>query len=117
MRIKKDEKLYFDFDFNIDKKIKDYVITFVINRNDGEMLYRWTSDEEIEGELNGNQKISFELENIFPNGVFSVQVGVKSRDRSKIYGLFDDIVKFDLNNRGDSGNNIYWKPKTKVNIK
>ena len=114
---KKDEKLYFDFDFNIDKKIKDYVITFVINRNDGEMLYRWTSDEEIEGELNGNQKISFELENIFPNGVFSVQVGVKSRDRSKIYGLFDDIVKFDLNNRGDSGNNIYWKPKTKVNIK
>lgn len=114
---KNDEKLCFDFNFIVNKEIKDYVITFVINHNDSAMVYRWTSDEEIEEKLTGNKKLSFEIENIFPNGKFSVQIGIKSRDRSKIYALYDNIVNFYLNNRGLSGNNIYWKPKTNFNIK
>ena len=111
--------LDFNFEVHFEDIIEDPVLTFTIHKDTGELLYRWVSDEEIDGQLEvSNAKISidFAIQNIYPNGKFTTEFGVKSRDRSKEYAMFSGICDFELINRGKSGNNIYWKPETKVNI-
>ncbi|WNZ92444.1 ABC transporter ATP-binding protein [Streptococcus iniae] len=111
--------LDFNFEVHFEDIIEDPVLTFTIHKDTGELLYRWVSDEEIDGQLEvSNAKISidFAIQNIYPNGKFTTEFGVKSRDRSKEYAMFSGICDFELINRGKSGNNIYWKPETKVNL-
>lgn len=111
--------LDFNFEVHFEDIIEDPVLTFTIHKDTGELLYRWVSDEEIDGQLEISQSkisIDFAIQNIYPNGKFTTEFGVKSRDRSKEYAMFSGICDFELINRGKSGNNIYWKPETKVNI-
>ena len=115
-----DKNLSFDFDIFFKEHIDDPVLTFTIHRDTGELLYRWVSDEDFDGQVqihNGKVALSFDIKNIFPNGKFTTELGVKNRDRSKEYALFSGIVEFELINRGSAGNNIYWKPETSFTIK
>lgn len=110
--------------FNIDIlpkiDITDPVITFEIIRDNGESVYRWVTDEKIKEKINlvKNEKMSLELEldNIFPNGIFEVQVGVKKRDRSKDYILLPDATNFEIINRGSFSGDTRWKPGERVDI-
>lgn len=114
---KKDSRLVFDFSLEPLKTVDDnLVLTFVIHKDDGEMLYRFTSDEKIERAINFAVRNDFriELENIFPDGIFSVQIGVKKIDRSKNYALFDDILQFELSN---GIGNEFWRPKETYTVK
>ncbi|HFR3342540.1 TPA: ABC transporter ATP-binding protein [Streptococcus suis] len=116
---KDDQELLFNFDVTFERVIEDPVFTFTIHKDSGELLYRWVSDEEVAGSINISAKfvsILFSIQNIFPNGKFITEFGVKSRDRSKEYAMFSGIVDFELINRGSSGNNIYWKPTVDVKI-
>ncbi|HEM3629818.1 TPA: ABC transporter ATP-binding protein [Streptococcus suis] len=116
---KDDQELLFKFDVTFERVIEDPVFTFTIHKDSGELLYRWVSDEEVAGSINISAKfasILFSIQNIFPNGKFITEFGVKSRDRSKEYAMFSGIVDFELINRGTSGNNIYWKPTVDVKI-
>lgn len=112
-----------DFDINVNSRVemKDSVLTFVISRDTGEMVYRWVTDESIEGDLDfdngGKFNLNLSLENIFPEGGFSVQVGIKSRDRSKDYIVANDIVSFSIINSSKYTGNIYWNPDTKFTVK
>ncbi|KGR73089.1 ABC transporter ATP-binding protein [Streptococcus phocae subsp. salmonis] len=117
---RKDEILDFNFDITFNRTIEDPVLTFTIHKDTGELLYRWVSDEELDDDIqinNGKVNIQFTIQNIFPNGKFTTEFGVKSRDRSKEYAIFSGICNFELINRSKSGNNIYWKPDTKVTLK
>jgi ABC-2 type transport system ATP-binding protein len=100
--------------------IDDPVITFVINRDNGEMVYRWVTDEKLPEKINlkRNQHFSFniEIENIFPNGVFSVQLGVKKRDRSAEYVLVNEADVFEVINRGRYPGDIRWKPRERFEV-
>lgn len=112
-------KLIFDIKLSSDIKLNDPVITFVINRDTGEMVYRWTSDEKIDGPINlDKQKVlHIEVDNIFPNGVFDVQIGVKKRDRSVNYALFSKVIVFEILNKSEYSGDILWKPRETYNLK
>jgi ABC-2 type transport system ATP-binding protein len=111
-------KLFFMIKIFAKQEISDPVITFVINRDNGEMVYRWVSDEKIMQKINLNypQTLCIELENIFPNGIFNVQIAIKSRDRSVEYAVYDDVIKFDIVNEGSYANDMFWKPKESYKI-
>ena len=113
------KNLHFEFDLDFKKKVQHPVLTFTITHNGGGLVYRWVSDEEFEKpiEIKSNKaKLTLDIQNIFPNGEFSVEFGVKSENRLERYGLFQNIVQFELNNRDKSGVNIYWKPNVKMKI-
>lgn len=105
------------FDVAVKSKIDitDPVITFVINSNNGEMVYRWVTDEKIKNGINIRKgqlcNLHIKLENIFRNGMFNVQIGIKKRDRTKTYAIFDDIAQFEIVNEGGFPGDMYWKPQ------
>ena len=96
------EKLRFDINLapvapNIDK---DIVFTFVISKTSGEMLYRFTSDDNMTEDVDFTKplRISLDVDNTFPDGAYTVHVGMKKQDRSVNYALFDEIVTFEIMN-------------------
>lgn len=116
----KDKRLIFDFDIKMNKNIKNPLLTFTITNTGNGLVYRWVSDEEMKNPIevkNGRLNFRLDIQNIFPNGSFSVEFGVKSGDRIHQYGLFRNIIHFELNNRDESGVNIYWKPESKFEVK
>jgi ABC-2 type transport system ATP-binding protein len=112
----KGDKLIFDVNIKPKVKVDDPVVTFVIYRDDGEWVYRWTSDEKIKQKISliKPRKLHIELENIFPNGLFNVQFAIKSRDRSIEYATFNELSSFEITNSGSHSGDIYWKPKEKA---
>lgn len=116
----KNDKLRFDVSIMPRVSINDVVMTFIITRDSGEIIYRWTSDEKIKKTLciTEGRKVSLavEIDNILPNGVFTVEVGLKSHDRSAIYALFADARRFKIINKGSHANDIFWKPKEIVKL-
>ena len=111
--------LDFSIQFNAKKSLADVVLTFMIIRDNGEIVYRFTTDEKFENkiiDLNLSQVLKLSIDNILPNGLFSVQVGVKSRDRAHVYALVDDIVKFEIVNQGSYNNDVFWKPNEEFHL-
>ena len=107
------EKLVFDLTLMPHRHLEDAVLTFVINSEVGEIVFRVASDDK-----NVNVPISFDegkvvqahiaIDNIFPNGVFSVQVAVKKADRSDNYLMANNILLFEVHAPVDVSQN--WKP-------
>lgn len=108
--------LRFNFEINPLRRVDDdLVMTFVISKDSGEMIYRFTSDEKVAEKIDFNKKNAFvlELKNIFPDGKYSVQIGVKKLDRSKNYALFDGILEFSLSN---GLGREFWRPAEKYTL-
>lgn len=107
------DKLAFDIDLKPKRTLEDAVLTFVINSEVGEIVFRVASDDK-----NVNQNIDFveghdshvhlEVDNIFPNGIFSVQVAVKKADRSDNYLMANNVLLFEVHAPVDVSQN--WKP-------
>lgn len=117
--VKKTDKLEFSINFSSKEVIKDVVLTFMVIRDTGEIVYRYVTDEKMKEKISLSKKpvnLNLKIDNIFPNGYFSVQVGVKSRDRSKVYAIIDDISVFEIVNDGSYSNDIFWKPKTTIKL-
>lgn len=115
------DNLIFNIDFKAKTLIEDGVVTVMMNNANGEAIYRWASDDDgskgliiREGET---LNLKLELENIFPDGEFSIQLGVKKLDRSRNYALFNEALKFNLINSDIRKRNTHWKPKEKFRIK
>lgn len=115
------DSLIFNIDFKAKTLIEDGVVTVMMNNANGEAIYRWASDDDgskgliiREGET---LNLKLELENIFPDGEFSIQLGVKKLDRSRNYALFNEALKFNLINSDIRKRNTHWKPKEKFRIK
>lgn len=112
------------FEVSIQSKVDldDVVFTFVITKNTGEPVYRWVTDERYGKDvfIRSNQKtvVDIALQNIFPDGVFGVQIGVKKRDRTEEYLVIDDCINFEIiNTRSPYPNDVHWKPTETVVIK
>ena len=108
-----DSELVFNLDILPKRNLEDAVLTFVINSEVGEIVFRVASDDK-----NVNQKIVFSegknmhlrlsVDNIFPNGIFSVQVAVKKEDRSENYLMANNAWLFEVHAPVDVSQN--WKP-------
>ena len=108
-----DSELIFNLDILPKRSLEDAVLTFVINSEVGEIVFRVASDDK-----NVNQKIAFSegknmhlrlsVDNIFPNGIFSVQVAVKKKDRSENYLMANNALLFEVHAPVDVSQN--WKP-------
>lgn len=100
--------------------INDAVITFIINRDSGEIVYRWTSDEKVSRTINiqkGRQvSLDMKINNIFPDGNFNIEIGVKNRSRSIVYASFAEAQQFKIINRSSHSNDIFWKPGEEVKL-
>lgn len=109
------ENLLFDIDIVTKDKIEDFVVTFAINRDTGEMIYRWATEAEIKNKLtidkNGTVHISLKVQNIFPDGEYDIQVALKRADRSITYALFNNILTYRLINSEVLKQNMHWKPR------
>lgn len=118
--ISKKEKIKFDIKILPKKNIDDPIVTFEIIRDNGESVYRWVTDEKVKNKINlvkdKTVKLELILDNIFPNGSFDVQVGVKKRDRSEDYILLSDATKFEIINVGSFSGDTRWKPKEEIRI-
>lgn len=100
--------------------IEDAVITFEMIKDDGASVYRWVSDERVNSKVNlvkGSPiVINLELENIFPNSKYTVQVGVKKRDRSYTYELLPEALSLNLVYEGLSSMGERWRPKERFSM-
>jgi ABC-2 type transport system ATP-binding protein len=113
-------KVKLNMKFNSGVDIADAMITVVVRRETGEWVYRWASDEQLRSEVqfvSGTPKeLRLEIDNVFPDGVFYVDYSVKSLDRSKNYGVWDEIVKFNISHAENSPEDKHWKLPTKISL-
>jgi ABC-2 type transport system ATP-binding protein len=106
--------------FNSSIDIHDVVISLIIRRETGELVYRLTSDEKLSDVIsftkNTPKELSLEIENVFPDGIFCVDYTIRSRDRSTNYGVWDDIAKFNISHPQNNPEDKYWKLPAKFNL-
>lgn len=100
----------------------DSILTLFIDRDTGEQVYRFSSDEKtgevFELKKGKKLKINLDLQDIFPNGIFTLRASVKSKDRTSEYALFGDLGSFEIDRRVDTGQqwDIHWQPNEKFSI-
>lgn len=118
--VKKARKLNFDIEIVSKEKLEDVVFTFVIQRDTGEWVYRFASDEKMNEVLDlGDQKpvkMQLHLENIFPNGNFEVLCAIKKKDRTIEYYPTSKLLEFEIVNDSSFANDGYWKPDETFSI-
>ena len=86
--------------------IEQAVLTFGINRSDGEQVFRWISDDMLGETINFKKgreyKLSVRLQNIFAKDSYTIGIRIKNSDRSENYAIFDDIREFSVDRRNKS---------------
>lgn len=109
------DKLVFDIKIKSTIVVDDPVVAVLINNEAGDAVYRWASDDTSNNNLGFSPdkviKIKLELDNIFPDGKFDLQLAIKNKDRSEVYALYNEILIFELINDDMKKRNIHWKPK------
>jgi len=106
-------KLNFSIDVFSKIDIEDASVAFILNRDSGEMVYRWVLDEHISHEIkltkNESKRIFLSVQNIFPDGTYTVRVAVRKRDKSIDYAVVGSALEFEV--VASKGNNAnFWKP-------
>ncbi|MFZ2835769.1 MAG: ABC transporter ATP-binding protein [Candidatus Saccharimonadales bacterium] len=103
------------------RDIEDPIVIFKINRDNGELVYRWASNEkklnDIHIKKNEKFQLEIEVDNIFPNGVFDVEFAMLNHDKTFNYLFAKNITSFEVINNGSFSGDIYWKPKEKFELK
>lgn len=96
----------------------DPIVGICLFREDGTQVYRWASDEKVATGLDLSKKthIHIELDNLFPDGAFSVTVLVRPKDRSADYGMFPDVAKFKIMPRNAYVQDAFWKIPEKYSV-
>jgi ABC-2 type transport system ATP-binding protein len=102
------------------ENLDDPIVALEIYRISGEQVIRWVTDEKMDSpiKLKRNRKIKMVLkfQNIFPVGSFTTRLLIRKRDRSIDYGIFNDMVSFEIKNRTTYEHNVFWVPTEKINI-
>jgi ABC-2 type transport system ATP-binding protein len=115
-----DNELLFRVDIAPKEDMPDAVIAMSITRDTGEIVYRWASNEKLSKDISieKNKKIAIDLniQNVFPNGVFSLNLGLRNQDMTKFYFSADELLKFEITNRSSYSADVYWKPNDYVEI-
>lgn len=100
--------------------LDDCIVSVFLDRDTGEQVYRFSSDEKTgkiwQPRRDGKMTIDLELQNIFPVGIFSVRLSIKTADRVKEY--FSKVVgTFEIINTSRSDWDVHWKPKEQIKMK
>lgn len=112
-----------DVDFMPKEDISNCIISIFLDRDTGEQVYRFSSDEKtgksldlIKGE---KRTIKLGIQDIFPNGIFTLRASIKSQDRTQEYVSVGEIAGFEIDRRIESGSqwDIHWQPKETFDIK
>ncbi len=92
---RKDNKLIFDITVKPKINIDDTAVVFLINRSNGERVYRWATDlNDIRNvKLSKDFNLHLELDDIFPVDSFSVGVSIVNKDRTKDIAVFENLIK------------------------
>lgn len=104
------------------KNMPDSILSLFLDRDTGEQVYRFSSDEKTGSpfQLERGKKITVDvrLEDIFPNGVFTLRASIKSVDRSIEYLSAGDLGRIEIDRRVESGSqwDIHWQPKETFKI-
>jgi ABC-2 type transport system ATP-binding protein len=102
-------------------KLEDPVVTVEIFAENGDYIIRWVSDEQLKEtvilEPNTTSKFLIELQNIFPVGRYYVRAGVKRKDRTVNYGIFNESSTFVVSNNSQYEHDVFWKPSTTSSVK
>lgn len=102
--------------------LTDTILTLFIDRDTGEQVYRFSTDEKTGKalDLRAGKKITIDvsIQDIFPNGVFTLRASLKTKDRTKEYASHGDLASFKIDRRISSGSewDIHWQPNEKFNI-
>lgn len=115
-----EKELLFRLEITPKEDMPDAVIAMSITRDTGEMVYRWASNEKLSKNtsIKKNKKILIDLniQNIFPNGTFSLNLNLRNQDMTKFYFTADELLKFEIINTSSYSADAYWKPNDRVEI-
>lgn len=117
--ISKDGKLIFDITIIPRINIDDTAVVFLINKSNGERVYRWATDINDIDKVNLSRdfRLHIELDDIFPVDNFYAGVSIVNKDRTKEFAVFDNLIEFKKYiEPGESQWDINWKPKEKYTI-
>lgn len=108
---------------NPKQDMPDSIISLFIDRDTGEQVYRFSSDEKTGRPYNFQTGkpmfIDIKLQNIFPNGIFSLRASIKSVDRSHEYVSVGNLDTFEIDRRlikGASQWDIHWQPNEAYSV-
>lgn len=115
---------YIDFSMVMtpQKSFSDTTISLFLDRDTGEQVYRFSSDEKIGYSSNLKKgvpvKLKLRLQNIFPNGVFTFRLSIKSADRTREYALVSNIASFEIDNASRQSEwDVHWRPQEEFTLR
>lgn len=109
------ESVVINVKYSSQRDLNDVVLTAIIMRDSGEWIYRWASDEKIDGQINlikGQEyRLKLELQKIFCDGIFNVEFAILPKNnRKERYIQVDDMLTFEIINRNMFTSDKFWKP-------
>lgn len=115
-----DKELHFNIAITPKEDTANAVAAVSISSEVGEIVYRWASDEKLEADLSIKKDtqitISVKVQNIFPNGKFSLNLGLRNHDMTEYYISADELLEFEIVNTSSYPADSYWKPKELIEI-
>lgn len=115
-----DNELQFNIEIYPREDMPEAVVAISISRDTGEIVYRWASNEKLTDNISikKNKKITvgLNIQNIFPNGGFSLNISLRNQDMTKFYFSANELLKFEISNRSKYSADAYWKPNDQVEI-
>lgn len=113
-------KLKFSIALSPKQSYDDPVVGVFMRRDNGEIIWRWSSDDKTNEELDvrltktKTTKLKFSLDNILPDGSFMLTVLIRKGDKSEEYVRYSDVIKFD--NYTSDVYHKQWKMKEQVEV-
>lgn len=122
-KVKRENKnIKFNVELMPKENIDGSIVSLFIDRDTGEQVYRFSSDEKTGKVFNFKRghkiKIDLELQDIFPNGIFSLRISVKNQDRTREFASVGDLAIFEIDRRLENRSqwDIHWRPDEKFSI-
>ena len=117
---RKNGNIVVDMDISPKVAFEEPILLFVIYKDTGELVYRWSSGETNLPDVDLNRKLNLNLEiqDIFPVGSFYASLYIRNQIRTVLYANFEEIASFKKPpSEGSSNSDLYWKPEQKFSIK
>lgn len=115
-----DPELSFDIAMEYKGDMPDAVMAVSLTKDSGEIVYRWASNEKLTSNIfvkNDNKiLVKLNIQNIFPNGIFSLNISLRNKDMTAFYFSADEILNFQVVNKSNYSADVYWKPNEQVEI-
>lgn len=110
-----DDYIKYDIELTPLRDVDDAIVSIFIDRDTGEQAYRFSSDEKtgrtMSFKKNKKVNIALSLQNIFPSGVFTLRISIKSADRTQEYALMNNVAFFEITNANRISEwDIHWRP-------